>query len=94
MSSSSSLVSGSGHLDMGEISQLLESSNSSVIDETVELIRDNLGSTPDSWLLNSLVDFYIQSGNIHARDSLCMIRQHQQKVCVVIRIFYFLKICF
>ena len=80
MASSGSLSHHSGHLDIAELSQLLESSDLSVIAQTVELVRDNLGVGSESWVLNFLVDFYIQSGNMHARDLICMVRQHQHKV--------------
>ncbi|XP_076814571.1 hamartin-like isoform X2 [Clavelina lepadiformis] len=77
---SASLAVGSGgHLDMAEIFQLLESSDLSVLDETVALVRDNLGSITEPWLLNGLVDYYIQSGNLLARNLLCMVRQQQYK---------------
>ena len=80
MANTANIVGNNSHLDLAEISQLLESSNLSVIDETVELVRDTLGSQTEPWLLSFLVDFYIQTGNTHARDLLCMIRQHQHKV--------------
>ena len=73
------------HLDLSEknnteLFQLLESSDLNVLEGAILLIRENLGSTTDSTFLHGLIDYYIQSGNSFARDSLCMIRQHQHKV--------------
>uniref|UniRef100_F6ZQG8 Hamartin n=1 Tax=Ciona intestinalis TaxID=7719 RepID=F6ZQG8_CIOIN len=70
----------SGHLDMAEIYQLLDSTDLSVLEQTTALVRDNLGSVREPWLLHGLVDYYIQSGNIIARNLLCMVRQHQHKM--------------
>uniref|UniRef100_H2YEQ7 Hamartin n=1 Tax=Ciona savignyi TaxID=51511 RepID=H2YEQ7_CIOSA len=69
-----------GHMDMAEIYHLLDSTDLSVLEETTALVRDNLGSVQEPWLLHGLVDYFMQSGNIIARNLLCMVRQHQHKI--------------
>nr|CAB3267290.1 hamartin [Phallusia mammillata] len=72
-------VMSSSNLDADDIFHLLESSDLSVQEETMSLVKDNLGSVSEPWLLQGLVEFYMKSGNSLARELLCVVRQQQHK---------------
>lgn len=77
--SASGTSSAGSQQNINEIVQLLESNNINVIEETTSLVKDSLASSPEPWLLNALVDYYIGSGNVLVRDLLTGIRQPQYK---------------
>ena len=74
--------SGSTIMEDFELIKTLDSSRQSEVTEVKGIMKDMLATYKEPWLLNTLVDYYFQTGSSGALEILKSIKQIQAQVSI------------
>ena len=76
--------SGSAIMEDFELIKTLDSGRQSEVSEITTIMKDMLATCKEPWLLNTLVDYYFQTGSSGALDVLKSIKQIQAQVIMTL----------
>nr|KAG5693169.1 hypothetical protein BaRGS_035367 [Batillaria attramentaria] len=69
-------------IQIDEIFTLLESSELSVVEDMHRLILENMSSSKETWIINTLVDYYFTTRSVRAQEILAEVREPQDRALI------------